>query len=162
VRRFLTAHGDARFEAIGADADDKAPRIINRAGWKRRDGDGWLFLVAPDVFKAEVAAGLDADAVARALRAAGLLATDDDARLMRRVRLPGVAGLARVYAIKGEIPATAARKRRSDAGRRNPGAVARRPRGCAGAARGAADGRRPGAVPGCSRQRWRAGNTRKR
>jgi uncharacterized protein (DUF927 family) len=103
VRRFLTAHGDARFEAIGADADDKAPRIINRAGWKRRDGDGWLFLVAPDVFKAEVAAGLDADAVARALRAAGLLATDDDARLMRRVRLPGVAGLARVYAIKGEI-----------------------------------------------------------
>jgi uncharacterized protein (DUF927 family) len=102
VRRFLTAHGDARFEAIGADADDKAPRIINRAGWKRRDGDGWLFLVAPDVFRGEVGAGLDADAVARALRAAGFL-QGDDGRLTRKVRLPGVPTPARVFCVSGAI-----------------------------------------------------------
>jgi uncharacterized protein (DUF927 family) len=102
VRRFIVANGDARFEAIGADADDKAPRIINRAGWRRRDDGSTVYLIAPDVWRGEVCAGLDADAAAKALRAAGFL-HGDDGRLTRKVRLPGVPTPARVFAVAGAI-----------------------------------------------------------
>jgi hypothetical protein len=102
VRRFIVANGDARFEAIGADADDKAPRIIKRAGWRRRDDGSTVYLIAPDVWRGEVCAGLDADAAAKALRAAGFL-HGDDGRLTRKVRLPGVPTPARVFAVAGAI-----------------------------------------------------------
>jgi uncharacterized protein (DUF927 family) len=104
VRRFLTAHGESRFEPIGLDVEGAAARIINRAGWKKRDGgDGWQFLIAPDAWRGEVCAGLDGDAAARALRSAGFLVADaGDGRLTRRVRVPG-AGLVRVYCIVSEI-----------------------------------------------------------
>jgi uncharacterized protein (DUF927 family) len=103
VRRFLTAHGESRCEPIGMDVEGTAPRVINRAGWRKRDGDGWQFLIAPDVWRGEVVAGLDGDAAARALRAAGFLVADaGDGRLTRRVRVPG-AGLVRVYCVASEI-----------------------------------------------------------
>jgi uncharacterized protein (DUF927 family) len=102
VRRFLTAHGESRFEPIGMDVEGTAPRVINRAGWRKRDGDGWQFLIAPDVWRGEVVAGLDGDAAARALRAAGFL-LGDDGRLTRKVRLPGIATPARVFAVSGAI-----------------------------------------------------------
>jgi uncharacterized protein (DUF927 family) len=99
VRRFLTAHGESRFEEIGGDA---ARPVVNRAGWRRRDDGGTVYWIAPDVWRGEVCAGLDADAAAKALRAAGFL-HGDDGRLTRKVRLPGVPTPARVFAVAGAI-----------------------------------------------------------
>lgn len=95
VRRFLEAHGESRFTAW--DCDGRA--TINRAGFRRpvAGEDGEEFFVLPEVFRAEVCAGFDAQAVARVLADAGALMKDTDGKgTTRRERLP-VIGNARCY-----------------------------------------------------------------
>jgi putative DNA primase/helicase len=63
VRHFIEAHGDARF-----DLDDRDARPVhNRAGWRKGAGDEQRWLILPEVWKAEVCAGLDPTSVARVL-----------------------------------------------------------------------------------------------
>jgi putative DNA primase/helicase len=91
TRTFLTRHGDSRFQRLTSDSDGTVhigyPHDIihNRAGWK----DKTHFWIASDVWGREVHAGASAQDAARALRAAGLLTTDNtgegrDARLTRK------------------------------------------------------------------------------
>ena len=74
VRAFIATHGPSRLKSIGetAPADQ---RVINRAGWKRHESDGWAYLVLPfgPLVGGEVCRGLDPKAVADALLKAGLL-----------------------------------------------------------------------------------------
>ena len=72
---FIEAHGAARFD----DIDDRERRPApNRAGWRRSAGDDQRWLIPPEIWKAEVCAGLDAKFVARVLAERGMLEKGGD------------------------------------------------------------------------------------
>ena len=110
VRSFIGAHGSARFETLGeapgtgnVQADD--PRaVVNRAGWRKRDGQGWRYLILTETWRREVVAGMDPEAAARAVRAAGHLVPQsaDEARHTRMERV-GLTSPVRVYVIRDSI-----------------------------------------------------------
>ncbi|WP_445501110.1 hypothetical protein [Microvirga sp. G4-2] len=110
VRRFIELHGTSRFEPMGdlAPTDSiGAPievRISNRAGFRRKGEGGAIeYLVLPEVWRSEVAAGLDAGAVAKTLAARGLLARGGDGKPQKKERLPGFSSPVRVYVVKPSI-----------------------------------------------------------
>jgi uncharacterized protein (DUF927 family) len=114
VRDFLSRHGEARFtdwDRPAADTDKHAPRVINRAGFRRitdetmgkipdeRETD---FFVFPEVWRNEVCKGHDPSAVAHLLAKRGALKASDDGRLARSLTLPGE-GKRRVYHLTPSI-----------------------------------------------------------
>ena len=118
VRDFLSRHGEARFtdwDRPAADSDKHAPRVINRAGFRRitdeseqraiSSGGGKTpnsdlfeteYFVFPEVWKNEICKGHDASAVAYLLAKRGAIKTSDDSRMSRSLSLPGE-GKRRVY-----------------------------------------------------------------
>jgi putative DNA primase/helicase len=111
VRRFLEAHGEARFVDWDRPStkDTHAPRVMNRCGYRRYDdgtgphaGPHWY--VFPEVFKAEVCKGHDAGAVARLLLNLGHIerGTEKDRPYTSRHDLPGD-GRRRVYHVLPSI-----------------------------------------------------------
>lgn len=96
VRGFLEANGEARFTPW--IADDRTPRTINRAGY-RRDGDsGPTYYVETEAFRKEVCKGFDHRAVARVLTEKKALEVGGDGRPTRKSRLPDGRS-ARVYVV---------------------------------------------------------------
>lgn len=102
VRGFLERHGEGRFTDWGRPVakDDHAPRVQNRAGWRRRvEGESTLpdeatteFLIYPQVFKEEVCKGFNATAVAKLLAARGYLkAEPNGGKLAPKFKPPGEA-----------------------------------------------------------------------
>lgn len=120
VRDFLSRHGEARFtdwDRPAADTEKHAPRVINRAGFRRitkeseeraivhGNNSEYLeteFYIFPEVWKNEVCKGHDASAVAHLLAKCGALKMTDDGRLARSLSLPGE-GKRRVYHITPAI-----------------------------------------------------------
>jgi len=92
VRRFLESHGEARFADFGRPVadDDHAPRVINKAGWRKCDriSSETEFYIYSEVFKAEVCSGMDYKAVARLLIDKGYMRADGK-HLQPKVSLPG-------------------------------------------------------------------------
>lgn len=86
VRAFLEAHGESRFTRW--DADEKDPRTINRAGYRRAGTDGPTYYVDAGAFRDEVCRGFDPHAVAKVLADAGALEAGGDGRDTRKERLP--------------------------------------------------------------------------
>jgi putative DNA primase/helicase len=70
VRLFIEQHGDSRFEPLGTPPDRP---VNNRAGWRRGDGGDREWLIPPETWKAEVAAGQDPVLVACVLADRGML-----------------------------------------------------------------------------------------
>ena len=104
VRAFIGAHGESRFQTLGDHDDPEARNIINRAGWKKRDGQGWRFLIMPETWRREVVAGMDPEASARALHRAGfLMASGEKDGRMQRPERTGLSRKARVYVIRDTI-----------------------------------------------------------
>lgn len=100
VRGFLERHGEGRFTDWGRPVakDDHAPRVQNRAGWRRRvEGESSLpdeatteYLVYPEVFREEVCKGFNASAVAKLLAARGYLKTEPNGgKLSPKFKPPG-------------------------------------------------------------------------
>jgi uncharacterized protein (DUF927 family) len=103
VRRFLIAHASSRFETIGPDDEATGERIVNRAGWRRRDAEGWRYIIPGEVWRGEVVAGLDPEAAARACRRAGFLVPQSEAE-PRNVRVERINGrLTKAYVIRETI-----------------------------------------------------------
>lgn len=120
VRDFLSRHGEARFtdwDRPAADTEKHAPRVINRAGFRRITKESeeravahgnnaehleTEFFIFPEVWKNEVCKGHDASAVAYLLSKRGALKPADDARMARSLSLPGE-GKRRVYHILPSI-----------------------------------------------------------
>ena len=104
VRAFIGAHGESRFQTLGEHDDPEARTIPNRAGWRKRDGAGWRFMILPETWRREVVAGMDPEAAARALHRAGYLVPsgEKDGRLRRHERA-GLSGKVRVYVIRDGI-----------------------------------------------------------
>ncbi len=102
VRRFIATHGDGRFQIVGGDDAGNARPVFSRAGWKKHDGDGWLYLIQPDVWRSEVVAGLDPRASAAAVHRAGYLVRQDAARWTKSERV-GASEPVRCYAVRDAI-----------------------------------------------------------
>ena len=124
VRSFIEAHGSSRFEPAWARQDNHASagdaaadgirRTINRAGFRRLDGEPssgrWTYYVLTEAWRNEVCQGLDHKAIAREMHRCGWL-SGDAGHHTRKERIPGHGGL-RVYVIGGgflEHEASAAR-----------------------------------------------------
>lgn len=97
VRRFIEAHGEARFDNL--DDLDARP-VPNRAGWRKGAGEDRRWLVPPEVWKSDVCAGLNAKLVAGVLADRGMLAKASDGNQ----KVEKIAGTPkRVYAITPRI-----------------------------------------------------------
>jgi hypothetical protein len=110
VRHFIGAHGEARFpevlegEASGALGLSDTGRVtINRAGFRKKVAGERAYLFLSDVWKAEVFAGADGSAGAKALAEAGFLLRGEGTKLQRRERVPGFDGPVRFYAVRAAI-----------------------------------------------------------
>ena len=128
VRRFLEAHGEGRFTWWHRAADDHNAKTLQRAGFRRMvnsegkpikndamhqreygermapmDGEGVSveYFILPEVFRAELCQGFDADAVCRVLLAHDCLVAEDGRHTVS-ARLPGM-GNARCYRIPPAI-----------------------------------------------------------
>jgi uncharacterized protein (DUF927 family) len=75
VRTFIEAFGDSRFVAAWERDPD---RVVNRAGFRKETPAGWEYLVLPEQWRAELARGYDASALAKAMIARGLMVGDGD------------------------------------------------------------------------------------
>jgi uncharacterized protein (DUF927 family) len=114
VRHFIGAH-DARFEMVepkNAGAADMAPgqmplgehrAIPNRAGWKKRGGEGFRYCILPETWQREVVTGLDPRAAAAALHRAGFLEPQQAGRWQKAERVPGHRKPVRVYVVRADI-----------------------------------------------------------
>lgn len=101
VREFISIHGGCRFESLGVAFDAK---IQNRAGYRRDTGEGDTeFFVLRDVWRKEVCCGLDSSMVAKTLQKRGLLISDNDGRLAKKIRLPGIKSQVRCYGVSSSI-----------------------------------------------------------
>lgn len=110
VRGFLERHGEARFAdwRRTAATDTHAPRVINRAGWRKLidRGTGRLvdppefgnhvsedtvtqYMILPQVFREEVAKGFNPKSVAKLLAAHGCIKTEADGRPDPKFQPPG-------------------------------------------------------------------------
>jgi uncharacterized protein (DUF927 family) len=131
IRGFLEAHGASRFEPAWdiasqikeAEAEEarqakaearneryfpnvRRPaetRIIDRAGFKRRDEAGsWEYLILPETWQSEVCKGLDARMMAREMAARRLLLPGSDGRTATSLHIPGY-GQMKLYRLSGLI-----------------------------------------------------------
>ena len=118
VRRCIGAYGESRFQNI--DAPDDRP-VLNRLGWRKKDNSGWRYLFLPEAWKADAVPGLDPEAAARALRAAGYLVPQSPgAKRHSRMERVGLSGPVRVYAISESILAGADPEVGEEAGEASP------------------------------------------
>ncbi|MHB1799094.1 MAG: DUF927 domain-containing protein [Vulcanimicrobiaceae bacterium] len=100
VRAFLEAHGESRFTPW--QADDHAPRTVNRAGYRRQTENGPEYFIEREAFRNEVCKGHDHAAVARVLAERGALTAGSEGEATRRERMPD-GRHARVYRITPKL-----------------------------------------------------------
>lgn len=78
VRYYIEKHGDDRFSLWNGKVVDK---VINRAGYWRRNRGKKEYLITSEVFKKDICAGLDPIRTAKILRDNGCLVTNESDRL---------------------------------------------------------------------------------
>jgi putative DNA primase/helicase len=91
VRLYLAQHGEARFSPWDRVNDERAPRTVNRAGWRRSKDDptdSAAYYIAAEVFRSEVCSGFDPAQVARALADSGALRMGSNGEYTRKIRVP--------------------------------------------------------------------------
>jgi uncharacterized protein (DUF927 family) len=94
---FIEQHGDSRFEPAAGAADHPVGR---RAGWRKGEGAEREWLIPPEVWKSEVAAGQDPKLVARVLAERGMLRRAPDGfQCVERIQ----GRPTRVYVVKAGI-----------------------------------------------------------
>jgi putative DNA primase/helicase len=100
VRHFIEAYGDSRFEKLVSlkdedratfadlrDPDARSP--LNRAGYRRGEGEEERWLIFPEVWTKEVCAGLDPSQVAATLAGRGMLEPDGEGNPSKSVKISG-------------------------------------------------------------------------
>lgn len=118
VRSFIAAYGGSRFTDIKTSGEKTADLMdrhisspdnvvqrtpLERAGYRKWSGDGWLYLIFPAVWREEVCKGLNAKEVARILDEQGHLVRGDGDNLARHHRIPDVKGNVRFYTVRSSI-----------------------------------------------------------
>lgn len=101
VKLFLEQYGSSRFDEIEPAGGGERPSF-NRAGFRRKHGANWEYLVLPQAWRAEVCQGLDHAAIARAMIERNWMASGDGKNLAKKLRIPGI-GQPRAYVIKANF-----------------------------------------------------------
>lgn len=70
---WFAADAFSRFIDWAEAGDNRVPSVKDCAGYRRREGDGYVWLVFPGAFTGEIAAGFDRTMAATVLRKAGML-----------------------------------------------------------------------------------------
>lgn len=97
VSGFLLAHGSSRFERLPGDGTE---RVLNRAGYVKRDQDNsYRYLIFDDQLRS-IAGCNDIGVVRKALLDAGMLVPGGDGRLDRKERIPGARNPGRINVIR--------------------------------------------------------------
>lgn len=114
VRAFIEAHGGARFQDLSNSPDKDSPltegltddierRIINRAGYRKRDRRGrTLYLVSLEIFRKEVCDGFDHSSVCAVLAKAGILQLGERDRYTTKHQTPQSSNRVSFYALDGD------------------------------------------------------------
>jgi putative DNA primase/helicase len=93
AQHFFELHGEGRFALWQEDPNF---RTLNRAGFKRIEGDKIEYFVLEEVFKNEICKGFDRKKVAKLLISKGFLLPSSDGKSTRTENLPGL-GKMRCY-----------------------------------------------------------------
>jgi putative DNA primase/helicase len=97
VRAFIEAHGASHFEAAWEDGA-ATERVINRAGFRRREGGGeWQYMILPEAWR-EVCKGFNAAALAHAMVKRGMIIPGAEERPAKKIAVPGY-GKPRLYCL---------------------------------------------------------------
>ncbi len=102
VRLVIEQHGESRFERVEDYGVAEGSKVRDRLGWRKGEGDQREWWVPPEVWKAEVCAGLDPASVARTLATRGMLRRQDEKNLQCKVRLNDKQTV-RCYVLKATI-----------------------------------------------------------
>ncbi len=98
VRHFFELNGEARFTPYDRAEDDHAPRTSNRAGFVKREGGRFIYMVFPEVFKREVCQGFDHREAEEVLVSNGWMKKGNCSRgHQRKETLPGSNSRKRCY-----------------------------------------------------------------
>lgn len=91
VRAFFESHAESRFTYWTSNSGGLPDRpTANRAGFRRRSGDGFEYFILTECFKTEICRGYNPKDVAVLLQSAGILNPGQDGRMSRVVSLPGI------------------------------------------------------------------------
>jgi uncharacterized protein (DUF927 family) len=99
VRSFIARHGSSRF----ADWGQPDENVRDRAGFRRKDAQGYSYLFFPDAFR-DACASLDPGLVARALAERGMLEPGSH-KLSKVVRVPTTKESQRFYVVTSKLVA---------------------------------------------------------
>jgi uncharacterized protein (DUF927 family) len=88
VRQFIEMHGDSRFDDITTPDPDRKP-VVNRAGFRRGQGEARRWLIPPEVWRNEFCAGLNPRETAKTLAALQMLETDSEGKFSRSETING-------------------------------------------------------------------------
>ncbi|MGI9450211.1 MAG: DUF927 domain-containing protein, partial [Geminicoccaceae bacterium] len=100
VRLFLEQHGASRFEDVEPVENHRT--LINRAGFRRKHGNAWDYLVMPEVWRNEICKGFDPAMIAGAMIDHGWMEPGEGNNRSKKESLPGI-GQKRVYVIKSDF-----------------------------------------------------------
>lgn len=98
VKAFFEAHGESRFSHWQAESS----HTINRAGFRKRLNHETQFYVLPEVFRNEICAGWDVQAISKLLTAERWIEPDSQVKAYRREYLPGI-GRSRCYVFTNKM-----------------------------------------------------------
>lgn len=109
VQRYLERYGQVRFQRIGVwlgdDTIEERQTVVDRAGYVRRtDSENFQFEIFPGVFEEQICAGINCKVALAALDRRGyILKQGSSSGYKSSVRIPGLAGIQRLYRISGNI-----------------------------------------------------------
>jgi putative DNA primase/helicase len=107
IAAFIRAHGAARFQ----DKDNKAEKVINRAGFRESlgEGEGCAYLMFPDTMRKEVLGGSkNVKSIMAAAIERGMVVPDKEGKSTQLRHIPALGRSQRVYVVQmtGEEEAT--------------------------------------------------------
>ncbi|MBL0318570.1 MAG: DUF927 domain-containing protein [Alphaproteobacteria bacterium] len=106
IRAFFESNAASRFATM-EDIFNKENRIINQAGFKRKNHEGhYEFFVYPQVFQKEICKGMDHKAMCHELVKLKMLVPGDGNRFVKNQRLPEV-GVKKMYCFTSSMMADA-------------------------------------------------------
>ena len=88
VRQFIEMHGDSRFDDITTPDPDRRP-VVNRAGFRRGEGEARRWLIPPEVWRNEICSGLNPRETAKTLADLHMLETDGEGKFSRSETVKG-------------------------------------------------------------------------
>ena len=100
VRLFIERYGDSRFDDLdapprtlftvsGKEVEIERRQALDRAGYRKGEGDDRQWFVLPEAFRKTLCAGLDANFVARLLNKLGMLEAGDGRNLTKQMMIHG-------------------------------------------------------------------------